>query len=127
MKVKTTRKNLLNNYGTACALSIGYCDAWHLLKGAGLEPFAYCAGVYGWNFDAYDVDGVLICTGYRGMIGKQAETVRKYEEKARALVEGLKFNPDTYKKDREKMRKKCQKLLADFVKSNFEKGGNNDR
>ena len=121
MKIQTTRKELLRNYGKETALAIGYCDAWHLLKGAGVEPFACCSGVYGWNFDAYEVDGVLICTGYRGMIGKQAENVEKYEKKAREIMENYTFNPETYKKDQQKQTQKIKKLLSAFVKENFKK------
>lgn len=121
MKIQTTRKKLLQEYGTACALSVGYCDAWHLLKGAGVEPFAYCSGVYGWNFDAYDIDGVLLCTGYRGMIGKQAQFVEKYEKKAREIMDAYTFNPETYKKDQEKKQKKIKKLLLQFIQDNFKK------
>lgn len=121
MKIKTARKNLLNAYGKTHALSIGYCDAYYLLKGAGLEPFAFCSGVYGWNFDAYDYKGVLICTGYRGMIGKQAENVGKYNKKAREILDSYPWNPETYKKDERKKKIRCVRLLEKFIKENFKK------
>lgn len=43
-------------------------------------------GVYGWNFDVYDIDGTAIVTGYRGMPERNShadyELVREYECKA---------------------------------------------
>lgn len=34
------------------------------------EPFAYNAGVYGWNFDAYSLYGVVVVIGYRNLLGE---------------------------------------------------------
>ena len=66
MKFKTTAKEIRNSYGKKIAVS--YCGMQHLLYNH--APIAYTCGVYGWNFDVYSVDGVTICTGYRGMVGK---------------------------------------------------------
>jgi len=62
MKLKTTRKEMEQYHRIA---RIGYCEAQHLLKYR--SPFAYSCGVYGWNGDYYEVDGVLIATGYRSL------------------------------------------------------------
>lgn len=83
MSIQAKRKELLNTYG-ATGLAVGYCDAQALLSYQ--NKMCYCAGVYGWNFDAYDVDGVLITTGYRNLIGRQPRFLDKYEQKARAIV-----------------------------------------
>lgn len=69
MKFKTTAKAIRENGGRIIA--IGYCSAEWLLKG--YDPIAYTCGVYGWNFDVYNVEGVTICTGYRGMPGKRVD------------------------------------------------------
>ena len=62
-------------------VQVGYCDAYYLLKAR--APFAYTCGVYGWNFDAYDLDGLILTTGYRNMIGTNVgDVLRRYEEKA---------------------------------------------
>jgi len=87
-KFKTTTKFLRQNYDTI--LSVGYCDMSHLLRYT--SPIAYNCGVYGWNYDAYEVDNILICTGYRGMpacrnINNDFELIRDYEKKAQAIVE----------------------------------------
>lgn len=80
MKFKTTAKEIRNGYGKKIAVS--YCGMQHLLWNH--APIAYTCGVYGWNFDVYSVDGVAICTGYRGMIGKSVdyELLREYETAA---------------------------------------------
>ena len=104
MKIKTTRKAIVN--GSAKIVCAGYCDLWHLLSTR--SPFAYTCGVYGWNFDAYDVDGVTICTGYRGMPGRRANNIREFEDRAREIYNDRNVN---YGERREKL----EKLLHEFV------------
>jgi hypothetical protein len=65
MKYKTTAKEIRNS--SAPVIAISYCGAQALLNYR--SPEAYTCGVYGWNFDVYRVHGVVICTGYRGMVG----------------------------------------------------------
>lgn len=83
MKYKTTALALKAGYHKIIAC--GYCDLQNLLYYK--SPIAYSQGTYGWNFDVYDVDGVAIATGYRGMPSKNTiknpyELVRKYDELA---------------------------------------------
>ena len=82
MKLFTTQKAMRENNATI--IKIYYCDAQSLLKYR--EPFAYNSGVYGWNCDYYDIDGIIICTGYRPH-GKRIDydIVREYEQKARQI------------------------------------------
>jgi hypothetical protein len=81
MKYKTTRKAIVN--GCANVKCAGFCDLQHLLKNH--EPKAYTCGVYGWNFDVYEVYGVTICTGYRGMPGERLQGIEEYEHKAKTI------------------------------------------
>lgn len=83
MKIKTTRKAIVS--GSVNVKSAGYCDLQYLLHNH--SPIAYTSGVYGWNFDVYDVYGVTICTGYRGMPGARLEKISEYEEKAQAIFD----------------------------------------
>ena len=81
MKYKTTRKAIVN-----CCANVkyaGFCDLHHLLKNH--KPTAYACGVYGWDFDVYDVYGVTICTGYRGMPGERLQGIAEYEQKAQTV------------------------------------------
>lgn len=107
MKFKTTRKAIAN--GSVNVKCCGYCDLQHLLRNH--EPIAYTAGVYGWNFDVYEVYGVTICTGYRGMPGARLEGVREFEEKARKIREDHSISYET-------QRDETEKLLKEFCEIN---------
>lgn len=82
MKYKTTAKALKEGY--CKIIRAGYCDLQSLLDYK--SPVAYSSGVYGWNFDVYDIDGVAICTGYRGMPSKNSKVsydlIKEYEDKS---------------------------------------------
>ena len=82
MKYKTTAKELKAGYYRI--ISCGYCDLQSLLSYE--NPVAYSSGTYGWNFDVYNINGVAIATGYRGMPEKNSKAsydlVREYEDKS---------------------------------------------
>lgn len=106
MKYRTTQKALREyGYNVVCC---GYCDLQTLLNYR--SPDAYTCGVYGWNFDVYELDNLTICTGYRGMVGKTIpyEIVRKYEKQAEKIL----YNGN-WKEDK---RKKLDKLILKFEK-----------
>lgn len=92
MKIKTTIKELKNNFPKNSRIAIGYCNLQALLRVANVKPFAYTSGVYGWNFDAFDVDGVLLTTGYRPL-GKSPsyELCCKFEIAAREIEKKYDF------------------------------------
>ena len=107
MKYKTTKKTVRSGYGTIIAIS--YCGAQSLLSFE--HPRAYTCGVYGWNFDVYDVDGVAICTGYRGMpktVSFDYSLLESYEEKA----EKIRYSKDL---PREMIEKEIKALLRAFI------------
>ena len=95
MKFKATKKEMKANYRNI--LSVGYCDLQQLLKYE--SPIAYSAGTYGWCCDYYDIDGVIISTGY-SPIGKDTDykTIRKYEKLAHDLPYTPEGNAAEYKK-----------------------------
>lgn len=82
MKFKTTRRAVVE--GSARLVSAGYCDLQTMLRNH--APVAYTCGVYGWNFNVYEVYGLTICTGYRNMPGPRAHGIREYEERASAIM-----------------------------------------
>ena len=106
MKFKTTAKEIRNGYGKKIAVS--YCGMQHLLYNH--APIAYTCGVYGWNFDVYSVDGVAICTGYRGMVGKSVdyELLREYETAAERIVYDCKI-------PYEERKERIEALLIEFL------------
>lgn len=104
MKYRTIAKEIKmwsNNVKRA-----GYGSLQYLLKFH--EPIAYTAGVYGWNCDIYEIYGVTICTGYRGMVGEQAKGASDYEEKAQKICSIE--NTMSW----EKKKKEIEKLLKEF-------------
>lgn len=103
MKFKTTTKAIKN--GSVRIRSAGYCELQNLLHGH--EPIAYTCGTYGWNYNVYEVYGLTICTGYRGMPGARLEKCTEYENKARALW-------DDYKMPYEERKAKTEALLKEF-------------
>jgi hypothetical protein len=82
MKFKTTAKELKEGYNYI--ISTGYCDIQSLFSYK--NPIAYSSGIYGWNFDVYDIDGIAITTGYRGMPSKRSKSdyklIHEYEKQA---------------------------------------------
>ena len=104
MKYKTTRKALVNSANNL--RYAGYCDLSFLLNNH--EPTAYTCGVYGWNFDVYEVYGLTICTGYRGLPGKRLEKISEYNEKAQKVLSWENEQPYEEKKQA------VEKLLQEF-------------
>lgn len=106
MKFKTTNKALREGY--ARIYQCGYCDLANLLRHESAK--AYASGVYGWNYDVYEIDGIAITTGYRGMIGERipSEIIKKYEAKAKKAIEASRF-------DYKKCKSALDKLITKFA------------
>lgn len=107
MKYKTTIKAIRE--GACNPRSAGYCDLQFLLNNH--SPNAYTCGVYGWNFDVYDIYGVTICTGYRGMVGPRCEGISEYNKKAKDIFHDEKLTYD-------EAIEKIENLLHEFCKLN---------
>lgn len=85
MSGKLTRNDLKNSWYYGIVAQVGYCDLANLL--AHDRPMGHNEGIYGWNWDAYDVDGVTIVTGYRNLtgIGLPRESYVDLEEEAKRV------------------------------------------
>lgn len=104
MAFQTTEKAIRSS--SARIVSAGYCDLQFLLRHR--SPVAYTRGVYGWNFDVYEIDGLTICTGYRRTIGRRANNIHEYNERARTIWED-------YKRDYDDRAAEVEKLLHEFI------------
>ena len=115
MKLKTTRKEIKNKVPSDYIWQVSYCGMQNLLYYQ--SPIAYTSGVYGWNFDLYDVGGVYFTTGYRNMIGKQIDydLLRKYETQAQEIINSW----DKYEYDEKKDL--VNNLLKEFIKELYKK------
>nr|DAK83723.1 MAG TPA: hypothetical protein [Caudoviricetes sp.] len=109
MKYRTTAKAIREGANNPC--SAGYCNLSYLLNNH--NPDAYTCGVYGWNFDVYEIYGITICTGYRGMVGPRCKGIAEYEEKAKKI-----FSWENIKMTYEEKRDAVENLLHEFCKLN---------
>lgn len=63
-KTKMTKKDVRRIAGNRPVLSADYLASCYL-KEKGFRPIGYGCGVYGWNYDVYEIGGVVIVAGYR--------------------------------------------------------------
>ena len=86
MKFKVSKKEMNRNYDRI--ISIGYGNAYWLLKYE--ESIAYSTRVEGWACDYYDIDGILISTGYSPLSSKNTHSnydiVHRYNEQAEKIA-----------------------------------------
>ena len=87
IKLKATKKEMREGY--YYILAAGYCSMQSLLREQ--RPFAYSTRAYGWACDYYEIDGVLISTGYAPLSNKNMiedySIIREYENKALKIDE----------------------------------------
>tara|TARA_R100000773_G_C4218680_1_gene117165 strand:+ start:793 stop:1152 length:360 start_codon:yes stop_codon:yes gene_type:complete len=82
VKLKTTKKQIKEN--TNNIFAVGYCAMQSLLRYQ--DAFAYSSGKNGWACDYYNIEGVIISTGYSPIGNDPAYgIIRKYEEKAKKI------------------------------------------
>ena len=110
MKIRTTNKAIRENFSRV--YRAGYCDLQDLLRYS--EPVAYTCGVYGWNADVYDVDGVAIVTGYRPGVGRQIDydVVKKYAAKARKIGDDT---ARTYASRKKSVNRLLEKFISEIT------------
>lgn len=82
----------LRAYAAALGLPIvsaSYCGkTWNALWKAHKEPQFYGCGVYGWNYDVYILESVIVVCGYRPLPAPRLEAASLgwLRRKAAALV-----------------------------------------
>ena len=107
-KIRLTKKSLSTDYWNI--LGTGYCNLQFLLKFQ--EPFAYSTRAEGWACDYYNVDGVLISTGYSPLKSKRVrscyELEHEYDGIAREILEDGEISWD-------EKEERINKLLRQFV------------
>lgn len=88
IKLKATKKVMKESYYRI--VSAGYCQLDYLLMYKG--PIAYSSGDNGWACDYYDIQNVLISTGYSPIANKNTvatyEIIHEYNLKAQKIVLG---------------------------------------
>lgn len=94
MKMKMTR-NQIADLPVDKIVTAGCCDLQHLLSG--VDPIGYNAGVRGWNYDVYVIDGICILTGYRTP-SKYPKVVKAemYESRAQKIRMDYRFEAEMF-------------------------------
>lgn len=112
MKREISRNDLHGNI-----YSVGYCKLQSLLRCE--SAYAYNAGIYGWNWDAYrfPFENITIVTGYRNLTGKKIphEISERYENIAR--------NIDKIVTNYNESRKRKYELILNMIKEVDNDGG----
>lgn len=108
MKFKASKKEMRSNYNRI--VKVGYCNAQFLLRY--IDPIAYSARAEGWACDYYNVNGVLISTGYAPLESKNTnsnyEIIRRYDRMAEVIA-------CNYALSYEDQKAQVGTLLQDFV------------
>lgn len=70
-------------------IEMPYASIQHFEKFA--NRIGYNFGIYGWNWDAYDLGYFIVCTGYRNTIGRKdyANTVACHDQQFGKVVHNL--------------------------------------
>lgn len=115
MKVKTTSKQIKLMQSPLHTWRCGYCDLQNIFYG--ISPIAYTCGVYGWNYDIYQLDDEIITTGYRGMIGQSIphEILRKYDILASNILATSKDSNQSWDEFTEQRTNKLNALRQEFL------------
>ena len=108
-KYKVTRKEMKGSYDKIICAS--YCSLQYLLKFQ--EPFAYSTRSEGWACDYYDINNVLISTGYAPIDSKRTKSTydicQKYDKEARKIIYD-------YSLPYEERKEKVNNLLNEYIK-----------
>lgn len=105
MKKLVTRKSIKNQCSKV--LSVGYCNLQYLLNYE--SPFAYSTRVEGWACDYYNIDGIVISTGYAPIGDKISfDLQREYDNQAREIVNSWDLSYDNKKSQ-------VDELLKQFI------------
>ena len=110
MKFKTTNKQVKEHYNYIIQASdLRLLDY--------IEPLMYNAGVYGWNYDLYDFNGVALIRSYRNTpcnILPTRKLIEKYNKKIEAYKSKYYFSNYT------KVKNYALKLLQKFIEEVLE-------
>lgn len=110
MKAKVTQKEIKNSYYHI--LRVGYCNMQYLLNYE--QCYWYNSGIYGWNCDIYDINGIIVSTGYRPF-GESTdyEIISKYDNQAQSIIYNRELDYNTKKEIVHNLLVKCVNELVD--------------
>lgn len=92
-------------------IALGYCQIQHTLNLFGEEfKVGYNAGVYGWNYDLYNINGISVVTGYNVPYREYSNE----EIKNKLIIFENKLNKcslEEYRKNKEKLKKEFLEIF----------------
>ena len=92
------RKVTRNEINKSNMVALGYCQCQTVLNLFGYEyKVGYNAGVYGWNYDLYRINGVDVVTGYHVPYEKYSN--KEIKNKLVALENKIRNNFDYSKRE----------------------------
>jgi hypothetical protein len=107
-KVRVTKMEMRTNYNI---IKASYCRLQNLLNYE--KAIAYSAGINGWSCDYYDINGVIISTGYAPIASDNTnasyELMRDYDDRASEIINSYELDYDT-------KVKQVKALLSEFIK-----------
>lgn len=106
-----SRKVTRNDIDKSNMVALGYCQIQHTLNFFGEEfKVGYNAGIYGWNYDLYCINGVSIATGYN--VPYREYSNKGMKEKLIALENKLsKSTLKEYRENKEKWKKEFLEIF----------------
>ena len=120
-KIKVSKSEVKNN--NYRILGAGYCKMQYLLQYH--TPTAYSSGTYGWACDYYDINNIVISTGYDYVKSKNMtydyDLIKQYEDTARSII-----CDNHYQNSKEAVNKLLLELLEKLKKWNNEKNNLKD-
>lgn len=111
--VKMTRKDAYR-YGYPI-VKLPHCAIKHLTTF--VSRSGYNSGIYGWNWDAFIINGVVFCCGYRNLPGsatkEERELVEEYEKEAWNLCKQTYCSNTVKQSINALLAELCEKIKAD--------------
>lgn len=100
-----TKNEIKKQYETI--IQVGYCDLYDLTRQ--LKKIGYNAGIYGWNYDVFELDwNTCIITGYRtfdkGTIRLTSDFIQYMDKKANKITNNNNCNYEEYEKQMDSLK-----------------------
>lgn len=100
-----TKNEIRRQYKTV--IQLGYCDLYELTRN--LKKIGYNAGIYGWNYDVFELDwNTCIITGYRtfdkGTIRLTSDFIQYMDKKANEITNNNNCNYEEYEKQMDSLK-----------------------
>lgn len=112
MKVEIKQNQLRRMYNGRLFILPDWGPLWNVFHRYA-EPRFYNAGVYGWNFDAYELGDSCLVSGYRPIGQDAGDILKRFEARAKRLDAASRDFSTPY----DKLKKRAARLFSDIEKA----------